>query len=89
MVQFDNLKYRRTFKNYFGQFVRIEKKVTSIVAFHFMKHGLKIKGGQFGYSTILFDVVQPHTAFLNRTQFTSDITSMRFIMRAEPHGSVF
>ena len=27
----------RTFENYFGQFVWIEKKVTIIVAFHFMK----------------------------------------------------
>ena len=26
MVQFDTLKFRRTFKNYFGQFVWIEKK---------------------------------------------------------------
>ena len=26
MVQFDTLKYRRTFKNFFGQFVGIEKK---------------------------------------------------------------
>ena len=33
----------RTFKNYFGQFVRIEKKVTIIVAFHFMKRRLKIR----------------------------------------------
>ena len=32
----------RTFKNYFGQFVWIEKKVTIIVAFHFMKRGLKM-----------------------------------------------
>ena len=34
--------FRRTFKNYFGQFVWIEKKrVTIIVAFHFMKRRLK------------------------------------------------
>ena len=26
MVQFDTIKFRRTFKNYFGQFVRIGKK---------------------------------------------------------------
>ena len=31
----------RTFKNYFGQFVWIEKRVTIIVAFHFMKRRLK------------------------------------------------
>ena len=39
MVQFG-----RTFKNYFGQFVWIEKKtrVTIIVAFHFMKRRLTI-----------------------------------------------
>ena len=40
-VQFDTLKFRRTFENYFGQFVWIEKKVTSIVAFNFMKRRLK------------------------------------------------
>ena len=33
MVQFDTIKFCRTFKNYFGQFVWIEKKVTIIVAF--------------------------------------------------------
>ena len=37
MVQFDTIIFCRTFKNYFGQFVWIEKKVTIIVAFHFMK----------------------------------------------------
>ena len=44
MVQFDTIIFCRTFKNYFGQFVWIEKKVTIIVAFHFMKRRLKIKG---------------------------------------------
>ena len=43
MVQFDTIIFCRTFKNYFGQFVWIEKKVTIIVAFHFMKRRLKIK----------------------------------------------
>ena len=47
MVQFDTIIFCRTFKNYFGQFVWIEKKVTIIVAFHFMKRRLKIKGGPF------------------------------------------
>ena len=43
MVQFDTIIFCRTFKNYFGQFVWIEKKrVTIIVAFHFMKRRLKI-----------------------------------------------
>ena len=35
MVQFDTTIFRRTFKNYFGQFVWIEKS-TSIVAFHLL-----------------------------------------------------
>ena len=42
MVQFDTIIFCRTFKNYFGQFVWIEKKVTIIVTFHFMKRRLKI-----------------------------------------------
>ena len=46
MVLFDTIIFCRTFKNYFGQFVWIEKKkkrkVTIIVAFHFMKCRLKI-----------------------------------------------
>ena len=42
MVQFDTIIFGRTFKNYFGQFVWKEKKrVTIIVAFHFMKRRLK------------------------------------------------
>ena len=43
MIQFGTIKFRITFRNYFGQFVRIEKKVTIIVAFHFMKRRLKTK----------------------------------------------
>ena len=43
MIQFGSIKLCRTFKNYFGQFVWIEKKVTIIVAFHFMKRRLKIR----------------------------------------------
>ena len=46
MVLFDTIKICRTFKNYFGQFVWIEKKkrkVTIIVAFHFMKRRLKMQ----------------------------------------------
>ena len=43
MVLFDTIIFCRTFKNYFGQFVWIEKKrVTIIVAFHFMKRRLKM-----------------------------------------------
>ena len=43
MIQFGTIKFRRTFKNYFGQFMWIEKKikVTIVVAFHFMKRRLK------------------------------------------------
>ena len=43
MFQFGTLKFRRIFKNYFGQFVWIEKreKVTIIVAFHSTKRRLK------------------------------------------------
>ena len=46
MVLFGTIIFCRTFKNYFGQFVWIEKKkkkrkVTIIVAFHFMKRRLK------------------------------------------------
>ena len=42
IVQFGAIIFCRTFKNYFGQFVWIEKKATIIVAFHFMKRRLKI-----------------------------------------------
>ena len=41
IVHFGAIIYCRTFKNYFDQFVWIEKKVTIIVAFHFMKRRLK------------------------------------------------
>ena len=41
MIQFGTIKFRGTFKNYFGQFLWIEKKVTIIVAFYFMKRRLK------------------------------------------------
>ena len=43
IVQFGAITFCRTFKNYFGQFVWIEKKrkATIIVAFHFMKRRLK------------------------------------------------
>ena len=43
IVQFGAIIFCRTFKNYFGQFVWIEKKrkVIIIVAFHFMKRRLK------------------------------------------------
>ena len=39
---FGTIKFCRTFKNYFGQFVWIERKVNTIVAFHFMKRRLKM-----------------------------------------------
>ena len=44
IVHFGPIIFGRTFKNYFGQFVWIEKKrkVTIIVAFHFMKRRLNI-----------------------------------------------
>ena len=41
MVQFGAIIFCITFKNYFGQFVWIEKKATILVAFHFMKRQLK------------------------------------------------
>ena len=41
MVQFDTIKFHKTFRNQFGQFVWIEKKATGIVAFHFIKRPLK------------------------------------------------
>ena len=44
MVQFDTIKFGRTFKNYLGQLVWIEKRVSIIVAFHFMKRRLKSSG---------------------------------------------
>ena len=40
MIQYGTIKFRRTFKNYFGQFVWIRKKVAIIVAFYFMKRRL-------------------------------------------------
>ena len=44
----------RTFENYFGQFVWIEKKrVTIIVAFHFMKRRLKTLTKTHDYSRLL------------------------------------
>ena len=43
IVQFGAIIFCRTFKNYFGQFVWIEKKVTIIVVFHFMKRRLKTR----------------------------------------------
>ena len=46
MIQFGTINIRRTFENYFGQFVWIEKieekESLIIVAFHFMKRRLKI-----------------------------------------------
>ena len=45
IAQFGAIIFCRTFKNYFGQFVWIEKKrkATITVAFHFMKRRLKIR----------------------------------------------
>ena len=43
MIQFGTMKFCRTFKNYFDQFVWIEKRVTIIVAFHFIKRRLKTR----------------------------------------------
>ena len=49
IVQFGAIMFCRTFKNYFGQFVWIEKKrkATIIVAFHFMKRRLKMTESAF------------------------------------------
>ena len=65
MVQFDNIIFGRTFKNYFGQFVWIEKKATIIVAFHFMKRRLKtgtiihlLEIANHSHTTITFNIFQ-------------------------------
>ena len=56
IVQFGAIIFCRTFKNYFGQFVWIEKKiVTIIVAFHFMKRRLKTQHKGL-YLTISFHI---------------------------------
>ena len=48
IVQFGAIIFCRTFKNYFGHFVWIEKKATIIVAFHnFMKRRLKTERIKF------------------------------------------
>ena len=61
IVQFDTIIFGRTFKNYFGQFVWIEKKrVTILVAFHFMKRRLKTERTK----TSLFKIV----IFVNKAQ---------------------
>ena len=46
IVQFGAIIFCRTFKDYFGQFVWIEKKESLLVAFHFMKRRLKTKAQQ-------------------------------------------
>ena len=54
MVLFGTIIFCRTFKNYFGQFVWIEKKrVTIIVAFHFMKRRLKNPLNRYGNTVTL------------------------------------
>ena len=70
----------RTFKNYFGQFVWIEKQVTIIVAFQFMKRRLKktrrpLYTGIFSTFNWLTTDAQSKICLLDKTQFTSDITS--------------
>ena len=67
IVQFGAIIFCRTFKNYFGQFVWIEKKrkATIIVAFHFMKRRLKTENG----SPIVFFV--QGQVFCNRRLWTS------------------
>ena len=42
MVQFESLRFRRTSKNYFGQFVWIEKKNHYNSRVYFIKRRLKI-----------------------------------------------
>ena len=69
MVQFDTIIFCRTFKNYFGQFVWIEKKrVTIIVAFHFMKRRLKI--GLETPSSALNDILAQFIDALSRQNCT-------------------
>ena len=52
MVQFGAIIFCRTIENYLGQFVWIEKRVTIIVAFHFMKRRLK----KFNIFTFLYNL---------------------------------
>ena len=67
IVQFGAITFCRTCKNYFGQFVRIEKKrkATIIVAFHFIKRRLKTQPERVRYlektQTYLFQNV--HISF--------------------------
>ena len=67
MVQFDTIIFCRTLKNYFGQFVWIEKKVTIIVAFHFMKRRLKNNNYLIKLTTkfnvAMTKVINPSVAF--------------------------
>ena len=62
MVQFDTIIFGRTFKNYFGQFVWIEKNdlVIIIVAFLFKKRRLKTERTKMS----LFKIV----IFVNKAQ---------------------
>ena len=65
MVQFGAIIFCRTLKNYFGQFVWIEKKrkkVPMIVAFHFMKRRLK----KFNSSQNLTEIEKYLTAFATK-----------------------
>ena len=63
IVQFGAIIFCRTFKNYFGQFVWIEKRVTIIVAFHFMKRRLKIEMFLVGASIIKEPDYYSHSFF--------------------------
>ena len=87
MFQFGTIKFRRTFKNYFGQFVWIEKKeqkVTIIVAFHFMKRRLKMM--QYNWS-LLITPIKRHgsdcakTCLINRDDLHSGGTYIPQLMK--------
>ena len=69
IVQFGAIIFCRSFKNYFGQFVWIEKKrkATIIVAFHFMKRRLKKKAFSYFWC---FTVSKLNFLF----QLTSNVT---------------
>ena len=64
MVLFDTIIFCRTFKNYFGQFVWIEKKkVTIIVAFHFMKRRLKMMKSSGDRILPSAKIIKKHVSF--------------------------
>ena len=75
IVQFGAITFCRTFKNYFGQFVWIEKRVTIIVACHFMKRRLKKRK-----HVMLTGVDHPGMSKYEGTTKNYDNTTLRVLM---------